>query len=126
MTQIDPKAAEEYVRARWKQVWVSDWYADKNYAVEAWTIQLPCRWSSSVGNSKDDPDMWLVAYQFTLTREKEIAMKEEEIALLHEAFDWSHPDNNYTALAAKQYAIFQRILSVLQEQLTELKRGWRG
>ena len=74
---------EEYVRSKWENVSVTDWYADTNCAVEAWSVQL-YRWTSRVGHTAIDTEMWANAAMFTRERERQIAEVEEEIAYVDE------------------------------------------
>lgn len=117
-TQIDAKQAEEYVRARWEHVWVSDFYAHQNYAVQSWSVQLPSgRWTSRVGSTETDSAMWLAAYTFTLEREEAIRLKREEIDIVSEFCQHGDECGNCH--------IARRILAVLEAQLAELLRGMK-
>lgn len=109
---------EEYVRARWQSVSVTDWYAGTSTLTQAWSIWLPCGWTSPVGGTATDAEMWSAARAFTEQREQAIANVEDEIEWLN----WPSVKNVCTREGDLARC---RIIAREQAALAELQRGLR-
>lgn len=110
MTEIDAKAAEEYVRAKWENIESCIAEEDSPSRVDIYLTRPAQHFVHQLLS-----DCWLAAYNFTLEREQAIREKQEEIAWLVAA----------TAYYGRSSTPAQRILSVLTAQLDDLKRGMR-
>jgi len=118
---------EEYVRSRWEQVSVTDWYAGQPCSVEAWSVQL-YRWTSRIGNTATDAKMWANALEFTRECERKIAELKWEISLqkllLSNADALPQEERNPHDHDADRDAI-ARTVGRLEEIMTNLQLGMK-
>lgn len=103
MSNPSTEAMEQYVRERWKNILV-------NRSVGIALLDCGQTW----GN-------WQAAYNFTVQREREIAEKREEVALV------KHQLSIFEFVRLQNDAIVhRRILAVLESQLADLQSGMKG
>lgn len=115
-TQIDPKAAEEYVKAKWGWIHCCDGsYRDYKRG----TILL-----QDTRNHWLEFRSWLAAYNFTLERERAIREKQEEISLVLNSMPLQIVLIGNTPLP-NVGEVKHRLLSVLTAQLDDLRKGMR-
>ena len=105
------EANEEYVRQRWELVHICDGsYRDYPRG----TILLQCE----RGSWLNFPSMQ-AAYDFTLQREEQIRLVEEEIQLLSEFQEGLRVNSSHRPI------VLQRILARLEAALDELRKGMK-
>jgi hypothetical protein len=115
---------EAYVRERWEigctpppsRHYSSKLYSDP-FKLSAYVYLGPHRIQPG-GRNRTEADVWQLAYDFTIAREKQIAEVGEEITWLE----------GFSAFA--EHSVYgparERILARERAALAELRRGWKG
>jgi hypothetical protein len=116
-------ADEKVVRATWERLNVADWWRGMNCTMQAWSIHLPDRWTSRVGSTADDAEMWEHARLHTEEVLRKVAEIDAAIAWVRADIDEQTQDCGVDGCGCNEPARF--ILALLQRERESTARGLR-
>ena len=107
MSDLTAAKKRQYVEERWQEV-TSGW------SIYGKQVTLPTKPSTTFLGYEKLADAYAVAYDFTIQREEEIRLVEEEI-----------DQTEYHIAAGGNITVLQRMLNKQQAELDRLKRGMK-